>query len=243
MNKKTIIGICIVFLLLIIPIRGFDIITGNLVKNPSGTFEIGNFPPVLEASDYTGDAGDLVTIIYNATDPNGDDIIVSFTSPLNSSGQWQSNESDHGIHSAIVTASDGNSETEQLVSIKLRPYCGDGVCNFATIGEYCGNCEEDCGQCPVPTPAAPASSGGGGGGGASVSEEYIENLKKEIMKMMGMALYNITDQFDINMEEIFVELQEYEFAAKSISINNYHINRTIIVGLDIIGEVKDNLLI
>ncbi|MBW2966832.1 DUF853 family protein [Candidatus Woesearchaeota archaeon] len=242
MKKKIIIGLLCMILIAIIPIKGFDLITGSAVETHAGTFEINNFPPVVEAADFIGDAGDLVTISYNVSDPNGDSVTVSFGSPLNSSGQWQSNSSSYGITNATITASDGNSETNYIVSIKLRPYCGDGICDFSAIGEYCGNCEEDCGECPVPI-TVPVSTGGGGGGGG-VSEAYAKALEEEIAKLMGLNLYyNVTNQFTVNIDELFVELQEYEFVGKRISIDNYHINRSLIIGTEIIGEIKDSVIL
>ncbi|MFC1723859.1 hypothetical protein ACFL0V_06995, partial [Nanoarchaeota archaeon] len=76
-----------------------------------------------------------------------------FTSPLNSSGSWQTGTGDGGVYLVTITASDGSSSTEQQVVIKVLPYCGDSECN-AIIGETCATCPTDCGIC--------AGSGGGG---------------------------------------------------------------------------------
>ncbi|MBW2980810.1 DNRLRE domain-containing protein [Candidatus Woesearchaeota archaeon] len=155
MKKKVMIGLlCIIFIALIVPTKGFNIITGSLVRTSGGSFDVANFPPVIEADEFIGDAGDLVTINVNAYDPNGGSVTVNFTSPLNSSGQWQSTVNDSGTSYTDIFASDGTLESNLTVAIKLRPYCGDGNCSS---GETCSTCVVDCGTCNTP-------SGGGGGG-------------------------------------------------------------------------------
>ena len=164
MKKKLIIGLfCIIFtaliisIALIIPIKDSGVITSHIVQAPKGSFNVEDFPPVIEAvSEYIGYAGDLITIEVNATDPNGKNITINFTSPLNSSGQWQSTVNDDGIYYVNITASDGIQQTIHNLTIKLGSYCGDDNCSS---GETCSTCPEDCGICLpilpviVPVPA------------------------------------------------------------------------------------------
>ena len=109
-------------------------ITGFAIITPEGSFNISDFPPVIEADDYIGNASDLVIINFNIYDPNGNPVNYNFTSPLNDSGQWQSAANDSGIYYSIITAYDGTLQSTKTVVIKLRPYCGDGTVDS---GESC----------------------------------------------------------------------------------------------------------
>ncbi len=63
-------------------------------------------------SNLTAIAGQLISINQSgeltATDPDGDPLTLYYSSPFNSSGQWQSTVNDTGNYSVVVEASDGN---------------------------------------------------------------------------------------------------------------------------------------
>src|SRR3989344_3379904 len=58
---------------------------------------------------------DLVGLIPEGDDPDNDKITYSFSLPLNTSGEWQTDYGNAGNYSVIVTASDGNLSTSEEV--------------------------------------------------------------------------------------------------------------------------------
>jgi len=54
-----------------------------------------------------------------ATDPDGDKLTYTFSSPLNSSGMWQTKLGDAGEYKVLITASDGKAQTKQDVIVKV----------------------------------------------------------------------------------------------------------------------------
>jgi len=63
--------------------------------------------------------GALIQIIPNATDPDGDLVTYSYTTPCNASGGWQTQIGNAGVYVVNVTASDGNLSTSQSVLINV----------------------------------------------------------------------------------------------------------------------------
>jgi hypothetical protein len=80
-----------------------------------------NRKPVLDdIAHVSAFAGDLITLAPTATDPDGDAVTFSFSSPFSSTGSWQTTETDAGTYTATVTASDGKDTAEKFVSIILN---------------------------------------------------------------------------------------------------------------------------
>ena len=126
---KKIIYILILFLFfnLALAFTVDEIITGHLVRYPSGTFNVQNFAPIIEAPEgYIGDPGDLVSVSPDVMDPNGDNFTIEFGAPLNSSGQWQSTEDDEGIFYAIQKIRDKNVVSNVQLYLDLYNYKGRG---------------------------------------------------------------------------------------------------------------------
>jgi hypothetical protein len=61
--------------------------------------------------------GDLVQLKPQAIDPDGDQLIYSFTAPLDKDGRWQTKIGDEGKHSVVVGVTDGKSTTTETVDI------------------------------------------------------------------------------------------------------------------------------
>ncbi len=74
---------------------------------------------------------ELVKINLRAVDPDGDQITFTYSSPFNSSGEWQTKEGDEGEYSISVIASDGISETQQDVMIVVT-----ALNNAPVIGNF-----------------------------------------------------------------------------------------------------------
>ena len=65
--------------------------------------------------------GDLVDFSnLKATDSDGDALSYTYSSPIDSSGKWQTEEGDAGEYLVTITASDGKSEVSQKVMIVVE---------------------------------------------------------------------------------------------------------------------------
>ncbi|MBU0757407.1 MAG: hypothetical protein KKF44_05025, partial [Nanoarchaeota archaeon] len=65
--------------------------------------------------------GELVKISPKVSDPDGDEIILTFSEPLDEKGEWQTKEGDAGLYEVTITASDGISQSEKKVIILVKP--------------------------------------------------------------------------------------------------------------------------
>jgi len=85
--------------------------------------DIANAPILNIISNITVNESDLVDINasgeVNATDTDNDNLTFSYSSPLNSSGYWQTSYQDSGNYTVNVSVSDGNLEDFQLVNIEV----------------------------------------------------------------------------------------------------------------------------
>lgn len=63
---------------------------------------------------------DLIDLEPDATDPDGDPLTYSFTSPLDSIGDWQTTYGDAGEYTVTITASDGDLSASQDVLILVN---------------------------------------------------------------------------------------------------------------------------
>ncbi len=68
----------------------------------------------------TVEEGDLVSLVAKAKDPDGNDITLKFSSPLNAEGKWQTKEGDKGTYSAAIEANDGKATTTKNVQIIVK---------------------------------------------------------------------------------------------------------------------------
>jgi len=83
-----------------------------------------NRAPVLnQISNITVNESELVDINSSgevtATDPENDDLIFNYTSPLNSSGEWKTNYQNSGTYTITITASDGALNDTQQITITV----------------------------------------------------------------------------------------------------------------------------
>ncbi|MFC1768989.1 Ig-like domain-containing protein [Nanoarchaeota archaeon] len=70
--------------------------------------ESGNHAPILEpVSDVTVTEGELVEVVVNAYDPDGDEITITYSNPLDENGQWQTTFIDANVYVATVEVTDG----------------------------------------------------------------------------------------------------------------------------------------
>ena len=79
-----------------------------------------NRAPVLnELSDVSVKEGETVKIEAIAVDPDDDFVIISYSSPLNDAGEWETQEDDTGEYTVIITASDGELEDEKEILVTV----------------------------------------------------------------------------------------------------------------------------
>ena len=80
-----------------------------------------NRPPVLEQlNDVTVKEGDIASLEAKASDPDGDDVSISFSEPLDEDGEWKTKVGDAGEYTITVTATDGSLESKQTVKIIVQ---------------------------------------------------------------------------------------------------------------------------
>ena len=65
--------------------------------------------------------GDLVSLQVKTLDPDNDQLVVTYSSPLNAKGQWQTKVGDAGQYKVKITVSDGQSTTSKDVLIDVEP--------------------------------------------------------------------------------------------------------------------------
>ncbi|MBN2567481.1 hypothetical protein JXB02_05345 [Candidatus Woesearchaeota archaeon] len=84
------------------------------------TVESANKAPVMqEIDDFTVDLGDTVTFTPTVSDPDGDDVTVTYGGWMTSSS-YTTREGDGGEHTVTVVASDGELEAKQTVTVTVN---------------------------------------------------------------------------------------------------------------------------
>jgi hypothetical protein len=93
---------------------GFDI-TG-LVTTPMTLIIDSNQAPIIIINDFIAYVGDLINLDPCAIDPNSDPINCTYSAPINSSGQWQTQEGDAGVYIIEINVSDsqGGNSTKNI---------------------------------------------------------------------------------------------------------------------------------
>lgn len=80
-----------------------------------------NRAPEMESiSDITVTEGETVEIEPEAEDPDGDDVTITFSDPLDEDGTWETEEGDAGEYTVTIRASDGSLRTTQRVDITVE---------------------------------------------------------------------------------------------------------------------------
>ena len=65
------------------------------------------------------DEKETVSVFADVTDPDGDIVEVSFSDPLDESGEWTTSEGDAGTYNVVVTATDSMLESAQSFRIRV----------------------------------------------------------------------------------------------------------------------------
>ena len=77
-------------------------------------------PKLGEIAEITVKEGEKVFVEADATDPDGDEITISFGSPIGTSGSWKTEPGDAGTYEIDVTASDGELTDIKKVKINVQ---------------------------------------------------------------------------------------------------------------------------
>ncbi len=80
-----------------------------------------NAPPVIEGvADIEVDETGMIELSVTATDPEGDDVTITFSEPFDANGVWETGYADAGEYVVTVTASDGISESEETFTVTVN---------------------------------------------------------------------------------------------------------------------------
>jgi len=82
--------------------------------------ELGNTEEAKDVTIISIKENELVKLNVQVTDPDQDTVTYSFSPPLNSMGQWQTNYGDAGEYLITISATDGRLTTEKQVKIVVE---------------------------------------------------------------------------------------------------------------------------
>jgi len=94
---------------------------GDVVEEWTVTvINVNRIPELDYISDIIVDETDTVVIEPNAVDPDGQEMIYTISSPVGDDGVWDTTYDDAGEYDIVVTASDGEDEVSQTVTITVE---------------------------------------------------------------------------------------------------------------------------
>ena len=97
---------------------GKDLTTSQDVKI---TVKDVNLPPEMDVIDnIMVNEGELIEVVPSVSDPDNDDIKVTFTEPLDKDGKWTPGYEYSGIYTSTVTVSDGKEDVSQEIVIVVN---------------------------------------------------------------------------------------------------------------------------
>ncbi|RMF05616.1 PKD domain-containing protein [Candidatus Woesearchaeota archaeon] len=80
-----------------------------------------NRPPVIEGlDDVEAVEEDEIKLQPVVSDPDGDDVEVTFSEPFNEKGEWETKIGDAGEYKVTVTASDGKDTVEKEITVVVK---------------------------------------------------------------------------------------------------------------------------
>lgn len=91
-------------------------------------------PVIIVNESYTFNESDLVKISPKATDLDNDDIIFSFSPPLDENGEWQTDHKSSGVYAVNISAYDGKLASSELVRLIVKDV--DALPIFEEITDY-----------------------------------------------------------------------------------------------------------
>ncbi len=94
--------------------------SGFSTKKVNVIVENVNRAPVIEPlDDITVMETNTVIVSPEVSDPDGDEVAVSFSSPLDENGRWETVDGDAGVYEVVVTATDGSAMSTDVLTITV----------------------------------------------------------------------------------------------------------------------------
>ncbi|MBI5065440.1 cadherin repeat domain-containing protein [Candidatus Woesearchaeota archaeon] len=90
-------------------------------KQKTPVREKNNAPVLGDVEKLTWREEDFVKLNVKAEDPDGDAVKLTFTTPLNDQGEWQTKKGDKGTYKILVTASDTDLITQKEYTVIINP--------------------------------------------------------------------------------------------------------------------------
>jgi hypothetical protein len=163
------------------------------------------YRPVIEEDDLptmTVTEGDLVKLNLKATDPDGDELMYTFTAPLNSEGKWQTRAGDAGVYYPEITVSDGKTDVVKKLKMVVEPK------NNKPVLQFIANIEANEGDTVTINPKA--SDGDGDKLTYSYSGWMSSNTKKTSYQDAGThkVVVSVTDGISTVSQEVTVTVKD-----------------------------------
>jgi len=99
----------------------FNVTDGTATVSKGLTIILVNSIPVIQdISNITIDENGLVSANAAATDDDNDALTVSYSSPLNSAGNWQTDYNSAGVYTITATATDGINAAQKTFNINVN---------------------------------------------------------------------------------------------------------------------------
>lgn len=86
----------------------------------SGSIDVNRAPVLDRIADIMVNEGELVRVVPAVADPDGDEVAYTFSEPLGTNGEWQTDFEDAGVYATTVTVSDGTLATSQTTTITVN---------------------------------------------------------------------------------------------------------------------------
>ena len=140
--------------------------TITITVEDNGIVDGENTCPVVIVNDVVVEEGELAVADYIVSDADGDILVISFSSPYENHGEWQTAVGDEGVYFSIISVSDGEcvEEVQFMTTVTCLDANDNGVCddeepvepeNTAPVIEDVTDVEVDEGEivnvCPVVT--------------------------------------------------------------------------------------------
>lgn len=81
--------------------------------------DVNRAPQLADLDDIEVLEGEMVVVVPEVSDLDGDDLEISFEEPLDDNGEWQTEEGDAGTYEPRITVDDGDLTTRKKVSITV----------------------------------------------------------------------------------------------------------------------------
>ncbi len=103
----------------IVNVTATNVAGASLTRQVKIVVEAANMPPVIEAGDVTVEAGETVELEPEVTDPDGDEVTVTYSGWMTSNTRETTDE-DVGEHVVTITATDGIATVSENITVTVQ---------------------------------------------------------------------------------------------------------------------------